>query len=364
MHELFAACAPGCESVLAREIPGSSVTSGGVVFHGGLADVYRVNLTSRIAGRVLVRLGTFKAKDFAQLERGVRALPFAQFVRSGEALAVRVTCHRSRLYHTKAIAERVLGWLSATPAAGGNLDEDAAPPPTLMVRIENDTCTVSIDSSGAHLHKRGYKLASAKAPIRETLAAALLAFASYDGGAFVDPMCGSGTLAIEAGLLAANKAPGLLRSFAFEGWPGFDAKMFAKVKQDLRATERAVIAPLIATDRNEGAINATRENAERAGVHLEAHVRPLSRSTPPAPSGLLLTNPPYGARIGNPRDLRDLYAALGNTSRTAFADWQTGFVTSDPKLARTAGPDFASVTPYLAHGGLKVQLWIKKSGSN
>lgn len=357
--ELFAACAPGCENALASEIPSAEPLAGGVRFRGGLADVYRANLWSRIAGRVLVRLGTFKAKDFAALERGVRALPFSRFVTPGGPLAVRVTCHRSKLYHTKAISERVLGWLSAAAAPGGNLDEDDSPPATLMVRIENDMCTVSIDSSGAHLHKRGYRLASAKAPIRETLGSALLAFAGYDGGPFVDPMCGSGTLAIEAAMLARNIAPGLKRAFAFESWPSFDKGVWSTLTREARAAVKPGDVQIVASDRNEGAITATNENAKRAGVKLETHVRPLSRAVPPAAEGLVLCNPPYGTRVGDPHSLRDLYAAMGNLMRGPFASWKAGFVTSDAKLARTAGADFATSSPHLAHGGLKVQLWMR-----
>ncbi len=164
----------------------------------------------------------------------MKKLPLGNRVDSHKALAVRVTCRKSKLYHTKAVSERVVSALSeklgrdiVAPHAQSNLDEDDTPPPTLMVRIEDNLCTVSLDSSGAHLHKRGYKERTAKAPIRETLAAALLMMAGYDGTqAFVDPMCGSGTIAIEAAMMAGNLAPGMNRAFAFEGWPSFDEEAF------------------------------------------------------------------------------------------------------------------------------------------
>jgi len=339
--------------------PGET-TAGGVTCRGDAHAVQTINLCSRIAGRVLLRIARFEARSFAALEKALREVRFDAQLSSRAALAVRVTCHRSRLYHTKAVAERVYATLGATAASPSNLDEDDEPPPTLLVRIDHDICTLSLDTSGAHLHKRGYRLATAKAPMRETLAATVLADAGYDGStAFVDPMCGSGTLAIEAALLARRRAPGILRSFAFQRWPSFDARACERIVEKARAGERQAPAVIAASDLDSGAVEAARANAQRAGVSIELAVLPLSRATPPAERGVLLANPPYGARIGDPGRLRDLYAALGNLARGPFARWTSGFVTSDARLARAAGEDFTAEHPPLAHGGLKIKLWIR-----
>lgn len=360
---MFVACAPGCEELLARELQSIGVAGaaepGGVTVQGNDEALYAINLRSRIAGRVLLRLATFPAKTFGAIENGIQGIRFGGRLDKRAPLAVRVTCHRSKLYHTKAVAERVYGKLGAPAAAPSHLDEDDTPPPTLLVRIDQDQCTVSLDTSGAHLHKRGYRQAVAKAPMRETLAAALLAAAGYDGStAFVDPMCGSGTFAIEAALIAARKAPGMNRRFAFEAWQSFDQAAFRKVRDAARRAERRPPAPIAASDRDSGAIDAARANAGRAGVAIDLGVRPFSQAEPPAPTGLLLTNPPYGTRIGDTSRLRDLYAALGNLSRQAFAAWRFGFVTTDAQLARAAGEGFETPAPPMAHGGLKVRLYL------
>lgn len=360
---MFVACAPGCEELLARELQSLGIASspepGGVNVQGNDATLYAINVRSRIAGRVLLRLASFPAKTFGAIENGIQGIRFGGRLDKRAPLAVRVTCHRSKLYHTKAVAERVYGKLGTPAAEQSHLDEDDAPPPTLLVRIDNDQCTVSLDTSGAHLHKRGYRQETAKAPMRETLAAALLAAAGYDGStAFVDPMCGSGTFAIEAALIASRKAPGMHRHFAFESWKSFDEVAFRKVRDAARRAERRPPATIAASDRDSGAIEASRANAKRAGVTIDFTTRTFSQAEPTAPTGLLLTNPPYGTRIGDTSRLRDLYAALGNLSRDAFAKWRFGFVTTDPDLARAAGAGFTTPAPPMAHGGLKVRLYF------
>lgn len=333
---------------------------GGVTVTGDSEAIYAINLRSRLAGRVLLRLASFPAKSFGALENGISGIRFGGRLDKRAPLGVRVTCNRSKLYHTKAVAERVYGKLGAPPAAPSHLDEDDEPPPTLLVRVDHDVCTVSLDTSGAHLHKRGYRLATAKAPMRETLAAAVLAGADYDGSTpFLDPMCGSGTFAIEAALIACRKAPGMARRFAFERWQAFDEKLWRGLRDAARRQERRAPALISASDRDSGAIEATRANAGRAGVPVEATVQALSHAAPPKEIGLVLANPPYGTRIGDASRLRDLYAALGNLARGPFERWRFGFVTTDVELARSAGKGFATPHPPMAHGGSKVRLWLR-----
>jgi putative N6-adenine-specific DNA methylase len=369
--ELFAVAPPGIEILLQRELAAlgfkGRVVPGGVELRGDAAMIGRVNLGSRLASRLLLRLGSFKTLHLNELEKLSAKLDVAPFLRADEPLAVRATCRKSRIYHSGAAEERVRRGLAkklgADPApAQANLDEDDAPPQTVLVRFDHDVCTLSLDTSGAHLHKRGYRLETAKAPMRETLAAALLAEAGYRGeAAFVDPLCGSGTFAIEAALIATRSAPGRLRSFAFERWPSHDARAMRLLRDEAEARRRPAPAPIHASDRDEGAVNAARRNAERAQVAIDVRHHALSDSRPPCSEGLLLTNPPYGTRVGDPGRLRDLYATLGRLASRQYADWTVGFVTADPRLARASGLAFTRSTPVLPHGGLKVKLYLREA---
>jgi len=369
--ELFAVAPPGIEALLERELAALGIEAravpGGVELRGDAATIGRVNLESRLASRLLLRLGSFRTLHLNELEKLCAKLDVAPFLRADEPLAVRATCRKSKIYHSGAAEERVRRGLAkklgASPApAQGNLDEDDAPPQTVLVRFDHDVCTLSLDTSGAHLHKRGYRLETAKAPMRETLAAALLAEAGYGGDmAFVDPLCGSGTFAIEAALIATRTAPGRLRRFAFERWPSHDARALRLLREAADARRRPAPAPIIASDRDEGAVNATRRNAERAQVAIEVRHQSLSDSRPPGSEGLLLTNPPYGARIGDPGRLRDLYATLGKLANRPYAEWSVGFVTSDERLARASGIAFTRVGLPVPHGGLRVKLYLREA---
>lgn len=369
--ELFAVTAPGVEALLHRELAALGIKGryvpGGVELRGDAATIGRINLESRLASRLLLRLGSFKTLHLNELEKLCAKLDAAPFIRADEPLAVRATCRKSKIYHSGAAEERVRRGLAKAlgvdPAlAQGNLDEDDAPPQTVLVRFDHDVCTLSLDTSGAHLHKRGYRLETAKAPMRETLAAALLAEAGYRGDeAFVDPLCGSGTFAIEAALIATHTAPGRLRSFAFERWPSHDPRALRLLREEADARRRPAPAPIVASDRDEGAVRAAQRNAGRAQVAITVQNQSLSDSRPPASEGLLLTNPPYGERVGNPGRLRDLYATLGKLASGRYAEWSFGFVTTDLRLAQASGVAFTRSIAPLPHGGLRVKLYLREA---
>jgi putative N6-adenine-specific DNA methylase len=371
--ELFAVAAPGTEALLHRELAALGIKGryvpGGVELRGDADTIRRVNLESRLASRLLLRLGRFETLHLNELEKLAGKLDVAPYLRADEPLMVRASCRKSKIYHSGAAEERVHRALSKKlradlAPAQANLDEDDAPPQTVLVRFEHDVCTLSLDTSGAHLHKRGYRLETGKAPLRETLAAALLAEAGYRGdGAFVDPLCGSGTFAIEAALIATRSAPGRLRSFAFERWPSHDARAWRLLREAADARRRPAPAPIVASDRDEGAVGVTKRNAERAQVAIEVRHHALSDSRPPAGSGLLLTNPPYGERVGNPARLRDLYATLGKLASGQYAQWAFGFITTDERLARGSGLAFTRVSAPLPHGGLRVKLYLREAAA-
>jgi putative N6-adenine-specific DNA methylase len=360
--ECFAAAAPGLESLVAAELRAvgelqsvavGETEPGGVSFRTDRAGVYAANLHLRIASRVLVRIGAFHASAFHELERHAARLPWREFVASGRPVAFRVTSRKSRLYHQDAIAQRLLA------AAGGATTSEGDATQEFIVRLFRDQCTVSADASGELLHRRGYRLATAKAPLRETLAAAMLVGAGWDGsGPLVDPMCGSGTIPIEAALLARRVPPGMARRFAFMRWPGFDESVWEQLVQQARERmlPRAPV-PILGSDRDAGAVAASAANAERAGVagDIEWRRAAISAMAPPSGRGWIITNPPYGVRVGERRELRDLYAQLGNVARRCCPGWEVAFLAAHPELERQTGLEPA-VRFTTENGGIRVRL--------
>lgn len=373
---LFAVCAPGLEPFVANELRALGATPeetepGGVSFAGDAELLYRANLWLRTAGRVIARLAEFHARAFGELERRAALQPWERFLAPGRPVRLRVTCRKSRLYHSDAVAERVAGAIHARMGSAlgvevaGAEEEDTEDVQLVIVRLLRDQCTVSVDTSGALLHQRGYRLATAKAPLRETLAAALLAASGWDPAApLVDPLCGSGTIAIEGALLARRIAPGLARRFAFMGWPGFDAARWERLVDEANAgiLPRAP-APILASDRDAGAIEAAAANAARAGVadDIALSRRAISAIEPPAAEhGWIVTNPPYGVRVGKPGALRDLYAQLGNVVRRNRPGWTVALLSPDPRLDSRVGIPFQTVAT-TRNGGLAVRMLVGRA---
>ncbi len=376
---LFAVCPPGLEDITRAELFGLGINHpravpGGVEFSGFLTHIYRVNLWSRTASRVLVRLGEFHVVAFDELRRKTADLLWENFLRPGTQVEVRATCHKSKLYHSDAVAERVaeaineriypqMTQMNAEMYDHNNPRKSAKSADHLVVvRVDHDHCTISIDSSGAHLHQRGYRLATAKAPLRETLAAALLLHARYDPTQpLLDPFCGSGTFAIESALLARNIAPGLRRRFAFINWVNFDTQEWGEQLKAARAESRATApAPILASDRDEGAVAAAAANAERAGVLDSIHLSAGSVSAiqPPSAPGLLIGNLPYGKRVGD--DVRDVYAQFGNVVQAKCPGWRVGIIAGTVALAKQTRLAFGEPL-MIENGGLKAPFLLTPS---
>ena len=360
MYSIFAVCAPGLEPVLLEEVQAlgckGRAVAGGVELQGSHRELMTLNLWLRTASRVLVRLGDLKATTFPELVRKASALPWDKFVRG--AAQLRVTCRKSRLYHSGAVAERLHAAMEAR--VGGKValqkasdDDDGAGPQLFVARFDHDVCTVSADSSGALLHQRGYRGPQAKAPLRETLAAALLLAAKWDPTTpLCDPLCGSGTIAIEGALIALRRAPGLSRTFAFQGWPGFDVRPFQELLAAARAGERPMPAPIEASDQDAGAVSATRENAARAGVSLQIAQRQLAQLPAAAGPGLVACNPPYGVRVGG--DVRRVFRELGDAARRRPGQ-AVAAVIADESAALASGLHWTRLLR-TQNGGLPVQL--------
>jgi len=329
------------------------VAHGGVEWTGDLESIARANLWLRTASRVLVRIAEFRAKTFFELERHARKIPWARFLASDAPAELRVTCRKSRLYHSDAVAERMTASISYTLGADSRVTtapperddvEDAAtgaPSQLFVVRMLHDVCTVSVDSSGTRLHQRGYRQAVAKAPLRETLAAAMLFGAGWNGDSpLTDPMCGSGTILIEGAMLARRIAPGADRRFSFLDWPETDRAVWSRLLEEARngQLDRSPVR-IAGSDRDEGAIAAATANAGRAGVDADIELtgRPISSMDVMAAPGLVATNPPYGVRIGEADQLRNLYAQLGNVLRRSRPGWTLAMLSAEPRLESQLG---------------------------
>jgi putative N6-adenine-specific DNA methylase len=364
----FAAAAPGLEAITAAELRGLGISGapspGGVSFSGERAELYRANLWLRTASRVLVRLGAFHAAAFAELRKKAGRLEWEKVLRPGQPVAIHATCHKSKLYHSGGVAERVAGAISdrlGQPPVleKGSEEAESAGAQLIVVRLVSDQVTISLDSSGGLLHQRGYRLATGKAPLRETLAAGMLLASGWDRRApLIDPFCGAGTIAIEAALLATNIAPGRARRFAFMDWPDNDAGLWQRLLQAAAQAETHAAPVIWASDRDAGAIDAARANAERAGAGalIEFTRRTISELAAPAGPGWVVTNSPYGHRLAERHDLRDLYARFGQVLRQRCAGWRVAQLSSDPRLDHATGLPFDEQRLPLLNGGLRVYL--------
>ncbi len=361
--EIFLVATPGLEGPLCAEARGkgfkAKTVPGGVLLKGGWPEVWRANLQMWGASRVFARIDAFRVQHLAQLDKRSRHVRWANVLRRDVPFRVEATCRTSRIYHSGAAAERIEKAIQAELGAPISPDAQVC----IKVRIESDVCTIAVDTSGELLHKRGHKVAVAKAPMRETMAALFLRQCGFEGSEPVlDPMCGSGTFVIEAAEIASGLDPGRSRSFAFEHLATFDAAAWQALKDASRSTKPPV--RFYGSDRDGGAIRMSRANAERAGVGDITEFQELSiedRTVPDGPSGLVIVNPPYGDRIGEKSQLRSLYRTLGQTLMSRFSRWRVGLITSEPALAEATGLPFALTAEPVLHGGLRITLYRTKA---
>ncbi len=358
--EIFLVASPGHEAALLEEIKSLNfsspkMTTGGVTIKGSWKDVWRANLEVRGSARVLARIGEFRSPHLAQLDRRARNFPWGEFLHNDIPLSVETTCTRSRIYHAGAANERIVTAIREELQAPIEDGADLC----IKARISDDLCTISVDTSGESLHKRGHKEAVGKAPIRETLAALFLRQCGYTGNEPVlDPMCGSGTFVIEAAEIAAGLKPGRNRSFAFERLKTFDSEKWNSMRT---AAQRPLPdVRFYGSDRDAGAIRMSKANAERAGVSAitEFVQKPISDIEPPqGPKRLVIINPPYGTRIGDKKPLFDLYSAMGKVLRERFSGWRVGVITTEVPLAKATTLPFKPHGKPVLHGGLRVYLF-------
>lgn len=372
----FFATAPlGIELLLAQElrelgIPEVAEARAGVSFGGGLSAAYTACLWSRLANRVLMPIAQFSAATGEELYGGVRLVDWGLHMEPESTLAVDFAASRSAITHTLFGAQKVKDAIvdHFRNESGTRPSVDLARPDLRVnVYLDRDQATLSIDLSGDSLHKRGYRLEGGKAPLKENLAAAILLRAGWPavaaaGGQLIDPMCGSGTLPIEAALMAADFAPGLLRSwFGFLGWRGHDANLWLErlAEADRRSEVGLKRLPLIVGyDVDRRAVHTALGNVDRAGLRGLVHIerKSVEEVRPRQESGLLVVNPPYGERLGDEQTLVPLYMALGETMREHFKGWRASVFTGNPELAFKVGIR-ASKQYALYNGALECKLF-------
>ncbi len=350
-----AICTPGLEPVVTGElaeqrIEGRTVAPGVVEFKGSTRQVYWATAWLRSANRVLVRIDSFRATTFDGLRHVAADTNWDQLIDRSGGVDIRVSSRSSKLYHTDAIAERLHEVIGPPPEPGSD------PTAHLSVRVDNNRVTISRDAAGVPLMHRSWRTERGPAPLRPTMAAAVLLAAKYRGTQpLVDPFAGSGTIAIEAALIASGQRPDPERRFGFERWPDFEPGTWASVNGG-RAASEAEPASIEAYDRDEGATAQTIGNAKRAGVgHLiDARTEVVGRLPGRPGSGVVVTNPPYGKRLG--REVAPLWKRLGAVVRERRPGWELVMVGPDQKLARAAA---GRAEPLLGfgHGGSSVTAW-------
>jgi len=370
-RDFFIATAPGLEALCLKElsdlsldIEEAAVVTGGVEFKGRVHDCYRANLSLRTANRILMRIHSLKASNFRQLEKKLSGFHWELFLCSGSLPQIKVMTRHSRLYHKSAIGERIKTSIAnrfeetdflKIPDSLSSYDQH------IYVRVEDDRFTISIDSSGDILHKRGPKKYIAKAPIRETIAAAILKLSRYDDSEpLVDPMCGSGTFSLEGAMTAKKVPAGWFRSFAFMGWPVFKPNQWEYIKRKAGLSIIKADKPQIfASDVDKNACHRLEKCAVHYGLSdiikvstidfFDLNPQELAKQT-----GLVVINPPYGRRIGTCKESSKLFSAICDRLTHKYKGWKLALIAPTRRLVRTV--PFKLTAHKLSHGGLKLTL--------
>ena len=345
----FATTSKGLEEVLASELSGLGGTrmetaAGGVAFTGDLGLGYRANLWLRTANRVLLQLATFPAPTPAALYEGTKTVPWNDLFPVDARFAVEATVRESGITHSHFAAQKakdaVVDLFRARLGRRPDVDP-ASPDVRIVLRIVRDECTLSVDLSGESLNRRGYRADPAEASLRETLAAGMVMLSGWDGmQPLVDPMCGAGTIPIEAALLASGRAPGLQRSaFGFQRLSGYDGRLWKRLVAEAREQVRNSAARVEGFDLSQAAVRGALRNAERAGVSGIAGFRALDirNFAPEGPAGTILCNPPYGVRMEGGPDAEAFYRAMGEAFKKRCRGWTAWVLSGNPEITRHIG---------------------------
>lgn len=361
-ENFYVVVSPGLEKTCAAELAALGIAprqidKGGIAWTGRLRELYLANLWLRTASRVLLRLAECRSRDFPDLHRKALRLPWGRFIHPDTPVALRVTCHASRLSHTRRVAETLESALNRT--IGRTANPVGRDPQLVMARIVDDVVTISIDTSGELLHRRGYRSSVTAAPLRETLAAGILMLLDWQRSeALVDPMCGSGSFPVEAAMLARRQAPGRNRTFAFMAWPGYRAGLWQLLCDEAQRGQLDDAVQISGYDTDPAAMAAARDNCARSGNAERVYFDRLSLAEQPIHDGrgLVLCNPPYGKRLELAGDQLACYRDIGRQLGRSYPGWRKALLCPDPDLVAATGLPFRQVAE-LDNGGLRVGLF-------
>lgn len=340
-HEFFAACSPGLKTICHQEMLNLgfsedqlTINSGGIEFKGKPDQAMLANLYSRSPLRILMRVEQFQATSFTQLEKKIAAMDWVVYFPTNFNLKLNVTAHQSRLYHSDAIAERIEKIILDQINSKEGFASDQRSEQTLFVRADQDMFTLSVDTTGAPLFKRGIKKMVTQAPLRENIAAAMLMWAGLSkDDILIDPMCGSGTFSLEAAMIKSHIPAGFYRSFAFESLPGFSQKTFGHLKTEAQKNICLISnQQIFASDIDEQAIAAFKENASHPDLHPVINfqetdffsIQPDRLS--PGKKGIVVLNPPYGKRLEQNSSSQTFYSEIKKKLASDFKGWRLAIV--------------------------------------
>ena len=365
-HKLCVPCLLGLEAPIADELrrlgmADIAAENGRVCFSGGGREIARANINLRVGERVLLELGSFEARSFDELFEGTRALPWEELIPRDGAFPVKGYSLNSKLFSVsdcqkiikKAIVERLRS------VYGGDWFAETGALYQVQFSIMKDRVSLCIDSSGEGLHKRGYRPAHNAAPLKETMAAAMVKLSRYRGrDDFCDPFCGSGTIPIEAALIAKNRAPGLARSFSAMRWAQISPSVWDEAREEARAKEYSGDYRIVGSDIDPHAVRLAKENAQRAGVGdlIAFETADATKFSRPTERGVIVTNPPYGERIGEKAEAETLYRAFGEAWRRC-PGWQLYLLSSHTEFERCFGTP-ADRKRKLYNGMIKCDLFM------
>ncbi len=364
----FAPCPRGLEAVLAGELvelgaDAIKAAEGGVGFSGAMSVAYAANLHSRMASRVLWEVGSGRYRGEDDVYRGVTALDWPQWFDGALTIRVNVAAVRSPLnsldFITLRIKDAVCDRFREACNGSRPTIDTARPHIRIHAYLTANEATLYMDTSGEPLYKRGFKLATVEAPIKENLAAGILRLSGWlPGTALVDPMCGSGTFLLEAAQMALDIAPGLARGFGFQKLKNFQSGLWQRLKGEAEARKKPVeLLPIYGSDHYGDEIRGVKQNLEAAGLTGAVQLKQVDvlEASAPTESGTLVANPPYGVRIQAPEGMDVLYPKLGDALKKRFAGWNCYIISADPELPKLIGLK-ATKRTVLFNGALECRL--------
>jgi putative N6-adenine-specific DNA methylase len=363
----FATTARGLEEIAAEELTKLGATNvkpefTGVYFEGDQTLLYKVNLWARTIFRVLMPIQTIRSQNPEELYRNVRAMDWTQYLQPDQTIAVRCTGKNPQLNNNHVTAIQIKNAIvdQQQQQHGVRSDVDTALPDIVInAHIHENSCILSLDSSGDSLHRRGYRPAMGLAPLKETLAAALLYITEWTPEQpLVDPLCGSGTILLEAALMGLNIAPGLYRNkFCFQNWADYDAKLWGSLLKEAEMSQKEHLPIMIGTDADADVIIQAKSNAKACeiGDQVQFYQQHLVDITAPAESGILICNPPYGKRISDVEALFPLYKLLGDVFKQRFKGWTAYILTGNKELSKKVGLRTSRRIP-INNGGIPCTL--------